>query len=146
MIGWTGLAPWEFEFPFSGSLTSAFLVIKKFLDPLDKSDMSLGQVLPLNHKHNKSPDTLHPAPYTLHPTPCTLHPTPCTLHPAPCTLHPAPYTLHPASYTLHPTPRTLRPTLCTRTYARHLIPETRKPNTRIPKTVPETRRLNKRHL
>jgi len=25
MIEWTGLAPWEFEFPFSGSLTSTFL-------------------------------------------------------------------------------------------------------------------------
>ena len=25
MIGWTGLAPWEFEFPFAGSLTSTFL-------------------------------------------------------------------------------------------------------------------------
>ena len=25
MIRWTGLAPWEFEFPFQGSLTSAFL-------------------------------------------------------------------------------------------------------------------------
>jgi len=24
MIRWTGLAPWEFEFPFSGSLTSTF--------------------------------------------------------------------------------------------------------------------------
>ena len=24
-IRWTGLAPWEFEFPFPGSLTSAFL-------------------------------------------------------------------------------------------------------------------------
>jgi len=24
MIGWTGLAPWEFELPFSGSLTSTF--------------------------------------------------------------------------------------------------------------------------
>ena len=23
MVRWTGLAPWEFEFPFSGSLTSA---------------------------------------------------------------------------------------------------------------------------
>ena len=27
MIRWTGLAPWEFEFPFPGSLTSAFLVV-----------------------------------------------------------------------------------------------------------------------
>ena len=25
MIGWTGLAPWEFECPFPGSLTSTFL-------------------------------------------------------------------------------------------------------------------------
>jgi len=25
MIGWTGLAPWECEFPFQGSLTSTFL-------------------------------------------------------------------------------------------------------------------------
>ena len=25
MIGWTGLAPWEFEFPFPSSLTSNFL-------------------------------------------------------------------------------------------------------------------------
>ena len=24
VIGWTGLAPWEFEFPSQGSLTSAF--------------------------------------------------------------------------------------------------------------------------
>ena len=27
MIRWTGLAPWEFEFPFPGSLTSTFLDI-----------------------------------------------------------------------------------------------------------------------
>jgi len=26
MIRWTGLAPWEFGFPFPGSLTSTFLV------------------------------------------------------------------------------------------------------------------------
>ena len=26
MIRWTGLAPWEFEFPFPGNLTSTFLV------------------------------------------------------------------------------------------------------------------------
>jgi len=25
IIKWTGLAPWEFEFPFPGSLTSTFL-------------------------------------------------------------------------------------------------------------------------
>ena len=27
MIRWTGLAPWEFELPFPGSLTSAFLQV-----------------------------------------------------------------------------------------------------------------------
>ena len=27
MIRWTGLAPWEFEFPFPGSLTSTFLEV-----------------------------------------------------------------------------------------------------------------------
>ena len=26
MIRWTGLVPWEFEFPFPGSLTSTFLI------------------------------------------------------------------------------------------------------------------------
>ena len=26
MVWWTGLAPWEFEFPFPGSLISTFLV------------------------------------------------------------------------------------------------------------------------
>jgi len=29
MIRWTGLAPWEFEFPFPGSLTSTFLVTSR---------------------------------------------------------------------------------------------------------------------
>ena len=29
MIKWTGLAPWEFEFPFPGSLTSTFLVVTR---------------------------------------------------------------------------------------------------------------------
>ena len=28
MIRWTGLAPWEFDFPFPGSLASTFLVIE----------------------------------------------------------------------------------------------------------------------
>jgi len=28
MVRWTGLAPWEFEFPFPGSLTSTFLMIR----------------------------------------------------------------------------------------------------------------------
>ena len=28
MIRWTGFAPWEFEFPFPGSLTSTFLQLE----------------------------------------------------------------------------------------------------------------------
>ena len=28
MIRWTGLAPWEFDFPFPGSLTSTFLAVE----------------------------------------------------------------------------------------------------------------------
>ena len=31
MIWWTGLAPWEFEFPFPGSLASTFLVLSLLL-------------------------------------------------------------------------------------------------------------------
>ena len=47
MIKWTGLAPWEFEFPFPGSLTSTFLDPRKMYiytmpgpppHPLCKSD------------------------------------------------------------------------------------------------------------
>jgi len=29
MIRWTGLAPWQFQFPFPGSLTSTFLIPDK---------------------------------------------------------------------------------------------------------------------
>ena len=32
MIKWTGLAPWEFEFPFPGSLTSTFLSGDSYAD------------------------------------------------------------------------------------------------------------------
>ena len=28
MMRWTGLAPWEFEFPFPGSITSTFLSVR----------------------------------------------------------------------------------------------------------------------
>ena len=34
MIWWTGLASWEFEFPFPGSLTSTFLVVGRDLKKL----------------------------------------------------------------------------------------------------------------
>jgi len=38
MIRWTGLAPWECEFPFPGSLTSTFLV-QVVLKPLAVPNM-----------------------------------------------------------------------------------------------------------
>ena len=34
MIRWTGLAPWEFEIPFPGSLKSTFLVQADMLEEL----------------------------------------------------------------------------------------------------------------
>ena len=34
MIWWTGLAPWEFEFPFPGSLISTFLGLRTNLKPV----------------------------------------------------------------------------------------------------------------
>jgi len=34
MIRWTGLAPWEFESPFPGSITSTFLVDGRAVRPL----------------------------------------------------------------------------------------------------------------
>ena len=35
MIRWTGLAPWEFEFPFPGSRTSTFIALLTRLDTSD---------------------------------------------------------------------------------------------------------------
>jgi len=32
IIWWTGLAPWKFQFPFPGSLTSNFLVLRVLLE------------------------------------------------------------------------------------------------------------------
>ena len=41
MIRWTGLAPWEFEFPFPGSLTSTFL--QEVQDTKKKADAAAEQ-------------------------------------------------------------------------------------------------------
>jgi hypothetical protein len=46
IIKWTGLAPWKFEFPFPGSLTSTFLVNLCFNPETPKSKA----LQPLNHK------------------------------------------------------------------------------------------------
>ena len=42
MITWTGLAPWEFEFPLPGSLTSAFLVRRTRYTREKKTRTALG--------------------------------------------------------------------------------------------------------
>ena len=53
MIWWTGLAPWEFEFPFPGSLISTFLAMQRpsalHLEP---------------EPRNSEPSTLNPQPST----------------------------------------------------------------------------------
>ena len=96
MIRWTGLAPWEFEFPFPGSLTST--------SPLT-GGFGCGAETPGGEGANLNPTpyTLHSKSYIIHPQPYTLHPTPYTLHSKSYIIHPHPYTLHPTPYTLHPT-------------------------------------------
>ena len=43
MTGWTGLAPWEFEFPFPDSLTSTFLdAISLAIQPPDSRSELFG--------------------------------------------------------------------------------------------------------
>ena len=46
MIRWTGLTPWEFEFPFPGSLTSTFLQVKEIGAPRHKLvvQVTIGEV------------------------------------------------------------------------------------------------------
>ena len=64
MIRWTGLAPWEFEFPFPGSLTSDLLQV-------DVGDAGKKQVCAgLRGKYEvPKPSTLNPQPSTLNPKP-----------------------------------------------------------------------------
>ena len=42
MIWWTGLAPWEFEFSFSGSLTSTFLRAGLFAISIESAMVAAG--------------------------------------------------------------------------------------------------------
>jgi len=55
MIRWTGLAPWEFEFPFPGSLTSTFLnhqipATKLVADYHHEAEVRDAQILDLSEK------------------------------------------------------------------------------------------------
>ena len=131
MIRRTGLAPWEFEFPFPGSLTSFFLgggtlpsastweahtlnpkirishlrTLKYMYLAMQVSTTSMATI---EIMRRAQVCTLHPKPYTLHTKPDILHPTTHTLHLTP--YNPSPYTLHPTPYTLHPTPNNPHPT------------------------------------
>jgi len=77
MIRWTGLAPWEFEFPFPGSLTSTFLDSSG--KPPGAPPRSL-QTLSHNlstHSHTHSPHTLKHSVQTLSNTLSTHSQTLC---------------------------------------------------------------------
>ena len=60
MIRRTGLAPWEFEFPFPGSLTSTFLT---------STPLSTDHVVPRRAQHAQRHAGLERAPPTLNPKP-----------------------------------------------------------------------------
>ena len=48
-MGWTGLAPWEFELPFPGSLTSSLLGVDEYdgaqMMKNDEGEQTLNQLL-----------------------------------------------------------------------------------------------------
>jgi len=46
MIRWTGLAPWEFEFPFPGSLISTFLVLSLLSLSFSKASVRVRALIP----------------------------------------------------------------------------------------------------
>ena len=121
MIRWTGLAPWEFEIPFPGSLTSAF----SGLGAPDDDAHQRGAP----HEHarvNPKPKTFRPE--TSSPKPQTRNPKSETPNPKPEARNPIPETRNSI-----PGPRNSRPD------APNLKPNTRclKPETRNPK--PKTR-------
>jgi len=65
MIWWTGLAPWEFESPFPGSLTSTFLRrTEQWLGKVDtffsKVDLSRMPVYDISDDDEDEVETLNP--------------------------------------------------------------------------------------
>ena len=107
-IRWTGLAPWEFEFPFPGSLRSTFLErelgcfffekrSKRWVNPelnLRLKDR-LGPVPRVRKKKKKKPQTPTPTPETRNPRPEIRNPKSEARNPKPETQKPKPQTLHP---------------------------------------------------
>ena len=65
MMRWTGLAPWEFEFPFPGSLTSTFLTqVRNYVAEIFSKPRT-----PNSKPHPLNSETLNREPQTLTPTP-----------------------------------------------------------------------------
>jgi len=112
MIRWTGLAPWEFEFPFPGSLTSTFLAdqIKPHGHGAAVSHHVARKQRPLvtPDPGNLQPSlffviTPNPKPQTATPKPQTQNPQPSTLNPQPSTVNPQPSWLENKGHWSHPT-------------------------------------------
>jgi len=92
MIRSTGLAPWEFEFPFPGSLTSTFLYRGDMRGRIGVRRDHHVRVRGVRDRslHHVRGALIHVPPYTLNPKPSTLNPKPQTLNPRPQTLNPEP--------------------------------------------------------
>ena len=71
MIRWTGLAPWEFELPFPGSLTSTFLHRAKRLDEVVRDMRDQSQQVMERYGKQRFQDSTCPD-----PTPEPMIPTP----------------------------------------------------------------------
>jgi len=81
MIRWTGLAPWECEFPFPGSLICTFIPAGAHGNQQGRGQPQL-LVVPVGAGRHR---LVHPRPETLNPQPSTL-----ILNPQPLTLNPDP--------------------------------------------------------
>jgi len=71
MIRWTGLAPWEYEFPLPGSLASTFLnevssILGQAVNLLEFDSREIGILLPNNQRQHRTLHTQkHVLPYSL---------------------------------------------------------------------------------
>ena len=94
MIRWTGLAPWEFQSPFPGSLTSTFLVPRGGCcwprRPWRPSDPGSAGGNPSSAHYD--PSTTHCIPSSTHYTTSSTHYDPSSTHNAPSSTH-----YHPSS-------------------------------------------------
>ena len=110
MVWWTGLAPWEFEFPFPGSLISTFLQEEETLSTIRTVDLKLPDkaqndaALPIqcgvkfaDHKSLRNIGLLNVFAHAIivlvqsqisqeTRSPSKLHPSPSTLKPQPSSL------------------------------------------------------------